>query len=125
MSLAQALLADLDDLSDEEYVPAQPQASSSKNGSSGSMLPPLSAKTLKRPAEGVDEDEDMDGDADGDIPVGFVPEGGVRPADELDQIEVEQADMTAVEDVAKVAKLMSGSKLKEVIKVGVLCVCIS
>lgn len=137
MSLADSLLADLDDLSDEEQSP-QPVASSSRAGPSsgpGLMLPPpLPSKSLKRPAtddlesngngnghgvgnggDGMEEE-----DEDGDIPMGFVPEGGVRPAEELDAEEVEQSDLTGVEDVSKVAKLMMGTKLPEVLAVSVI-----
>lgn len=88
------------------------------------LPPPLPSKSLKRPAPdeanghlngaaGGEEDEDEEGD----IPMGFVPEGGVRPAEELDAEEVEQSDLTAVEDVSKVAKLMMGTKLPEVLAV--------
>ncbi len=116
MSLADSLLADLDGLSDDESPPSpsQPQASSSK----GSMLPPpLPVKTngVKRSVEPEeDEDEDMAFE-NGVNAVGFIPEGGVRPADELDAEEVEATDMAGVEDVGKVAKLMTGKKLKEVL----------
>ena len=118
MSLADSLLADLDGLSDDEdpSPPSHHQAS----GSKGSMAPPpLPAKVNgnKRPAE---EDEDLDGDLtmeNGLSATGFVPEGGVRPADELDIEEVENTDLTGVEDVGKVARLMTGKKLKEVLSV--------
>ena len=119
MSLADSLLADLDDLSDDE----QPQQSTSQAGpSSGSGLmlpPPLPLKSLKRSLEddlqmnGEEEEED----GQGDVSMGFVPEGGVRPAEELDAEEVEQSDLTGVEDVGKVAKLMMGTKLPEVLAV--------
>ena len=130
MSLADSLLADLDGLADDEAPspPPQPRASSSK----GSMLPPPlpvksngNVKAAKRPAQ---EDEDVEDDEDegddmkmvldnGVSAVGFLPEGGVRPADELDAEEVENTDLTGVEDVGKVARLMTGKKLKEVLSV--------
>lgn len=150
MSLADALLADLDGLSDDggpsDHDEPQPQASSSSSkpsaGGFGAMLPPpVPAKALnsigngngnagKRPAAALEDDldEDMGGDGNegedklenGMSAVGYVPEGGVRPADELDADEVEKTDMAGVEDVGKVAKLLSGKKLKEVIKVGLV-----
>jgi U4/U6 small nuclear ribonucleoprotein PRP31 len=49
--------------------------------------------------------------------MGIVPEGGVRPAEELDEAEVEKADMTGVEDVGKVAKLAGGRKLRDIMAV--------
>ena len=63
-----------------------------------------------------DEDENMD-QGEGGMSMGYVPEGGVRPADELDEEEVNQVDLTGVEDVRKVAKLLSGNKLKELLAV--------
>lgn len=109
MSLADSLLADLDGLSDGEAE--APQASAS-NGS-GMMPPPPPKRSL------ADDLEDDEGDMkmeDGTDAVGFVPEGGVRPAEELDQDEVNQTDLAAVDDIRKVAKLMSGTKLREVVE---------
>ncbi|CAK9783880.1 putative Pre-mRNA splicing factor [Cutaneotrichosporon oleaginosum] len=106
MSLADTLLADFDGLSDDEPAP---QASSSS-----------SARPQKRSlADDLGDDLDADGDLkmeDGSSAVGFVPEGGVRPAEELDADEVEATDLAAIADVSKVAKLMSGTKLKEVLE---------
>lgn len=153
MSLADALLADLDGFSDDERSPSPPPpaATPAASSSKGAMLPPpLPLKALngkakgasasplagssasvisngKRPAEDVDagEDADMSGEEEedgltlenGESAVGFVPEGGVRPADELDEAEVAKADLTGVEDVGKVAKLLGGRRLKEVLDV--------
>lgn len=129
MSLADSLLADLDGLSDDEPEVQAPAASSSKGP--GLMLPPpppirgapSGGSSLKRSLADDLEDEDEDGDGDlkmedGTSAVGFVPEGGVRPTDELDADEVERTDLTGVADVSKVAKLMHGKKLKEVLEVG-------
>lgn len=120
MSLADSLLADLDGLSDGE--PEEVQASSSNGG----MMPPppLPSKGTKRSLlDDLEDDDDLDG-GDGDLKMedgtsaaGYVPEGGVRPADELDQDEVNRTDLAGIEDVAKVAKLMTGKKLKEVLEV--------
>ena len=52
---------------------------------------------------------------DGTSAVGFVPEGGVRPAEELDADEVEETDLTDVEDVSAVAKLLGSKRLTEVL----------
>lgn len=116
MSLADSLLADLDGLSDGE--PEVEEASSSKSNGAGLMLPP--SLPVKRALADDLEEDDGSGDLkmeDGSSAVGFVPEGGVRPADELDQDEVNATDLAAVEDVSKIAKLMSGKKLKEVLEV--------
>lgn len=144
MSLADSLLADLDGLSDEEEEVSQPQASSSKPtmaaqpSTKGAMLPPpipakaLNGSSLKRSslAADLEDDDEDDGDTEmaeeegdgvklenGISAVGYVPEGGVRPADELEPEEVEKTDLKDVEDVGKVAKLLSGKKLSEILKV--------
>lgn len=161
MSLADALLADLDGLSEDETPrspsppPAQPAASSSKGP--GMMLPPplpLKAQAAKQSGNGstnghangsglngtrkrardmdIDDEEEEDeeeagqaggedgaGSDEGEEATGYVPEGGVRPAEELDAEEVSKTDMTGVEDVGKVAKLMNGRRLKEILEVSV------
>lgn len=137
MSLADALLADFDGLSDDggpsDTEDNAPVASSStsmapaKSSPFGSMgPPPLPTKLVagqKRLAEALDggptgDDDDDDDDAmAGDGAVGFVPEGGVRPAEELDAEDVENTDLTKVEDVSKVSKLVNGRRLREVIEV--------
>ncbi|TXT13628.1 hypothetical protein VHUM_00995 [Vanrija humicola] len=107
MSLADSLLADLNGLSDDEPQPLRGQPAG------GSGLKRSLADDLE------DEAEDDQGDLkmeDGTSAVGFVPEGGVRPTDELDAEEVERTDLTGVADVSKVAKLMHGKKLKEVLE---------
>lgn len=151
MSLADALLADFDGLSDDgglsDHEDTAPQASSSTsaNNASGSGSgsgsgnkdspfgsmgpPPLPTKAIagqKRLAAaldgGFDQDDDMDGEEDmklegGQSAVGFVPEGGIRPAEELDADEVEDTDMTNIEHVGKISKLLSGKRLKETVEV--------
>lgn len=124
MSLADTLLADLDGLSDDggpsRSPSPQPQAGSS---SMGSMLPPALPGGVKRSAsallEDLEEDEE-EGDVEmegGAAAAGYVPEGGVRPADELDAEEVAKADLSDVTDVGKVAKLHTGRRLKDVLEV--------
>jgi U4/U6 small nuclear ribonucleoprotein PRP31 len=77
----------------------------------------------KRPASELLE-EDMEEEDTDDIKLenglsaaGYVPEGGVRPADELDADEVNKVDLSDVTDVGTVAKLHTGKRLKEVIEV--------
>jgi U4/U6 small nuclear ribonucleoprotein PRP31 len=120
MSLADSLLADLDGFSDEGAPSPEPSSSKTLPPGKGLMLPPPlpSMAAQKRPAEDEDEDGDMEIKLEnGDSAVGFVPEGGVRPAEELDEAEVEKADMTGVEDVGKVAKLAGGRKLRDIMAV--------
>lgn len=136
MSLADALLADFDGFSDDEGGSGQednaPVASSStsmpppKASPFGSMGPPPLPNKLvagqKRLAEALDggptddgdDDDGMDGVESGSA---FVPEGGVRPAEELDAEDVENTDLTKVEDVSKVSKLIHGRRLRDVIQV--------
>ena len=139
MSLADALLADLDGFSDDggvsDHEDTNAQASSSSHTNAGASNaspfgsmgpPPLPHKVVagqKRLAAAMDggmddddDDEDMEG-TEGKT-VGYVPEGGIRPAEELDAEDVENTDLTTVEDVGKVSKLMSGKRLKEIIVVG-------
>ncbi|KIR32948.1 U4/U6 small nuclear ribonucleoprotein PRP31 [Cryptococcus deuterogattii MMRL2647] len=121
MSLADALLADLDGLSDDEAGSPSP----GREASSSSMPPPNLPNQGKRSASAMEvgdgeggEDEDEGDDMkleDGTSAVGFVPEGGVRPADELDKEEVEKTDMKGVEDVKKVAKLAGSQKLQDIL----------
>lgn len=138
MSLADALLADFDGFSDDgggsDHEDSAPVASSSTSTAAppkaspfGSMGPPPLPNKLvagqKRLADALDggaDDDDMDGDGaleNGQSTVGFVPEGGTRPAEELDAEDVEKTDLTKVEDVNKVSKLISGKRLRDVIQV--------
>lgn len=132
MSLADELLGDLDSGSDRSRSPSPPPvASTSRSGpaeasssSSGLMLPPTlpqkrsaleasldSHVTVKK--EEPDSDDDME-----DLLA--TPQGGVRPTDELDKDEVERMQLGAVKDVKQVAKLLSGKRLEEIMKVSSL-----
>ncbi|ORX33869.1 hypothetical protein BD324DRAFT_584604 [Kockovaella imperatae] len=62
-----------------------------------------------------DGDDDVDMNGEGGVKMGFVPEGGVRPADELDEEVVNQTDLTDIEDIGEVAKLIHSKKLKEIL----------
>ncbi|KAG8218360.1 hypothetical protein J3R82DRAFT_3979 [Butyriboletus roseoflavus] len=115
--LANELLADLDDLSDngsadyeeDKDVPAPP-INSAPNG-------------LKRKAEGdvdISEDEEEaeeEEDVTGKGPSGsLVFEGGVKPAEELDAEDVQQMDLGAIEDVSSIAKLEGSKKMSDILK---------
>lgn len=127
MSLADALLADLDGLSDDggPSRSPSPQPQTGKSSGFGSMLPPplppKASNGVKRSAaellEDDMEDDEMKQEDDEALPVGFVPEGGVKPAEELDETEVAMVDLSDVTDVGKVARLHTGKRLKEVIEV--------
>jgi U4/U6 small nuclear ribonucleoprotein PRP31 len=85
-------------------------------GGAGTGVKRSAAQELE---DDVEEDEDADGMQldNGASAVGFVPEGGVRPAEELDEDEVEAVDMSGYTDVGVVARLHKGRKLKEVLAV--------
>ncbi|KAI5477741.1 U4/U6 small nuclear ribonucleoprotein PRP31 [Pseudohyphozyma bogoriensis] len=77
---------------------------------------------LAAPGEGDVAMEDDDDDAGLEIEMGgqegevMVPEGGVRPAEELNIETVNEMALGGVSEVGKVAKLMSGKTLNEVLK---------
>ncbi|GAA6006808.1 hypothetical protein JCM10207_009103 [Rhodosporidiobolus poonsookiae] len=121
-SLADELMNDLDDLdggdsdldNDLDHLVAGP-SSSSVAATHSAPAQDDNSPTLKQ-----EDDDDADlGDLDmGDaVPEGqaYVPEGGVRPAEELDQEAVEGMDLKAVAEVGKVAKLQGGRTLRDVL----------
>lgn len=147
MSLADELLNDLDGLSDEEDELPSTSSSAGPSSSTGAgpstssapgqglMLPPstlpmkrkaledsLDSSASSKKGKGKDEsgasnedgDEDDDMEGDGLLPV---PAGGVRPTEELDRDVVEAMDLGGVDDVRKVAKLLGGRRLEEVLRV--------
>ncbi|TYJ54331.1 hypothetical protein B9479_004996 [Cryptococcus floricola] len=136
MSLADALLADFSDEEERSPSPAPEQSSSSSAAPPDLSFP--GSGTNKRPASAMDldtvgeedginkggEGDGGEGEGDGDgltledgtSAVGYVPEGGVKPAEELDVEDVERTDMMGFEDVGKVAKLAGSRKLQDVIK---------
>ncbi|KAF7331955.1 Nop domain-containing protein [Mycena kentingensis (nom. inval.)] len=107
MSLADQLLADLDDDASDDGLDQpddQPDASGPSNA-------------LKRKAE--DSDDDMD------LPVeetsvqeigGLVLPGGIKPSDELDAEDVAQMELGTVEDVSTIAKLDGSKRMSEVLQ---------
>lgn len=139
MSLADELLLDLDGdsdgaLSDTEQ---QPQAgpstskstSSTKSSGGGLMLPPSTLPSKRKALEdslddanggGADSDDEMDGGGEEGEGLMAIPEGGVRPADELDKDAVEEMALGGVDDVKKVAKLLGAKRLEDVLRVSEL-----
>ncbi|GAA6009005.1 hypothetical protein JCM11491_005709 [Sporobolomyces phaffii] len=98
-SLADELMNDLDDLD------------------SGSELGEDEPRIEVAPEIKQEEDDD-EGTHDAELTdeMFTVPEGGVRPAEELDQDQVDRMDLTHVGQVAKVAKLFGGKTLKDVLQ---------
>lgn len=114
-SLADELLDDFDGLDggEEEVDEEKPQTQFKAPGS------PASAS--KRKHESEDEDENMsDGEGEEDQQGGLVLEGGVKPADELDEADVEDMQLGAVSDVRNVAKLEGSKRMKDILKVNKL-----
>ncbi|GAA5908818.1 hypothetical protein JCM6882_005459, partial [Rhodosporidiobolus microsporus] len=123
-SLADDLLNDLDSLDggsdiddDLDNMVAGPSGSTS---ASATVVAADGSPGVKQEedVEGEGEDDEMaDGELGEDVKPGevHVPEGGVRPAEELDQEAVEAMDLGAVKEVGKVAKLYGGRTLKEVL----------
>jgi len=109
-SLADELLNDLDDLGGEEslgYIKEEDEE----------MPPP---PPLKRKAEGDSDDEmeDDDEEQDGNTGSGgLVMPGGVKPADELDQEDVDQMELGLVEDVRSIAKLEGSKRMSDILQV--------
>lgn len=120
--LADELLRDLEgddeeggNYSDEE---AEPQAAEAT---------PSATKLSKRKAtdDGDGENGLDDDDTDDDVAAGFIkpeevemsiPEGGVRPAEELDAEDVAQMQLRNVKDVKSVARLSGTKTFKEVLQ---------
>ncbi|KAJ7742421.1 hypothetical protein DFH07DRAFT_890952 [Mycena maculata] len=112
--LADELLADLDGISDdgEEYTQepgtAAERAASTSNG-------------LKRKAENAGSDEEMtdeEGGAgeNGQQEIGgLVLPGGMKPADELDAEDVQQMELSGIEDVSKIAKLDGSKRMSDIL----------
>ncbi|KAF8325162.1 uncharacterized protein EI90DRAFT_3146698 [Cantharellus anzutake] len=108
-SLADELLDDLGDLGGDTYaqkstrVPALPGPGSQK-----------------RKATEDAEDEEMasgsDEEANGEANVGLVLEGGMKPAEELDEEDVEGMELGGVKDVRSVAKLEGSWRMTEILK---------
>lgn len=106
--LADELLADLEGLSEDEEFEEESHPEQ---------------QSLKRKA--VSDDDDMSeedkavGAADEGLPIerGLVLEGGVRPAEELDEEDVERMKLGDVEDITKVAKLDGSKRMTETLKV--------
>ncbi|KAJ7283834.1 hypothetical protein C8J57DRAFT_1677289 [Mycena rebaudengoi] len=111
--LADELIADLEGLSDDgddvqdQETPAEPVASSS-NG-------------LKRKADAGASDEDMsepegeEGEGEQEIG-GLVLPGGMKPADELDAEDVQQMELSGIEDVSKITKLDGSKRMSDILQ---------
>lgn len=121
-SLADELLGDLDGLSGgEEDEPIEepkppPQAFKAPG------LPASASLKRKHSGDDEDEDENMSDDDAAAGGGGLVLEGGVNPAEELDQDAVDEMELGAVTDVRSVAKLEGSKRMSDILKVNTLSV---
>lgn len=115
-SLADELMNDLDDLgSGSELDDELDAAVAGPSGTNGGR-----DEAMAGDEGGADEDGEAEGGAGmEDVPAGevHVPEGGIKPAEELDSDAVNQMDLTGVAEVGKVAKLQNGRTMREVLQV--------
>ncbi|KAG6911685.1 hypothetical protein DXG01_007935 [Tephrocybe rancida] len=111
-SLGDDLLADLDDLSDDD----------NQGQEEPETTPTSSALKRKAPDDDLrmsDDDEDDDegeGEEGHDQEIGgLVLEGGVKPAEELDVEDVQQMELGNIADVTKIAKLEGSKKMTDIL----------
>lgn len=116
MDLADELLADFEEEGDfgyeNERVEEEPEAPTSSN----------QLKRKRSEQDAADEDGDEEMQAVGDSKTLAVPEGGTKPAEELDADEVQQMNMIKLADVTKVARLTSSPAFQSVLSVGLFSV---
>ncbi|BGP32348.1 U4/U6-U5 snRNP complex subunit prp31 [Rhodotorula toruloides] len=114
-SLADELMNDLDDLgSGSELDDELDAAIAGPSGTNGGT-----DEAMAGDEGGADEDGEAEGEAGmEDVPAGevHVPEGGIKPAEELDSDAVNQMDLTGVTEVGKVAKLQNGRNMRVVLQ---------
>lgn len=80
-----------------------------------------SEPTIKQEEEEDDQDDENEGQAtEITDEMMRIPEGGIKPAEELDQEQVDRMDLKSVGEVGKVAKLYNGKTLKDVLQVSSL-----
>ncbi|KAJ7095230.1 hypothetical protein B0H15DRAFT_98512 [Mycena belliarum] len=112
--LADELLADLDGLSDDgEEYPEEPEnpeaAASTSNGRK------RKATDADRSDEEMTDEEVGEGDDTQEIG-GLVLPGGMKPADELDAEDVQQMELSGIEDVSKIAKLDGSKRMSDILQ---------
>jgi len=100
MSLADELLADLDDM----------------GGNDGDMEPNVQEDSAPQPAQADGEDSDAEmANGDEEARAGLVLEGGVKPADELDEETVALMDLIGIQDVRNIAKLEGSKRMNDIL----------
>lgn len=110
--LADELLADIDDLSDDgAEEPAPPAAPFTSNSTNGLKRKAAEDADMSEPEEDAEGEE-----AEADETGGLVLEGGMKPADELDAEDVQRMDLGRFEDVDSVAKLEGSKRMTDILK---------
>lgn len=112
-SLADELMNDLDDLGSGSEDESFATGTHSESAITTQSTPTPLTTSIK-------EEEDLsDGGDDIELTDEMykVPEGGIKPAEELDQDQVNRMDLASISQVNKVAKLYGGKTLKDVLQV--------
>ncbi|KAF7352935.1 Nop domain-containing protein [Mycena venus] len=116
--LADELLADLDGLSDdgEEYV--EGQETNAEDGATASTSNPLKRKAENNAGsdEEMTDEEGGEGEEGQQEIGGLVLPGGMKPADELDAEDVQQMELSGIEDVSKIAKLDGSKRMTDILQ---------
>ena len=133
--LADELLRDLegDEDGDVGWNEEEEEVDAGSPGRDEIVMPTTAKKLGKRKAEDQDangedaemaEDGDSDDEDDDNVQVKEeevemqIPEGGVRPAQELDADDVAQMQLKNIKDVSSVARLAGSKTFREVLQVG-------
>ncbi|KAL1693796.1 hypothetical protein GGG16DRAFT_122917 [Schizophyllum commune] len=112
--LADDLLNDLEGLSDDEQHGEEQEMQTEEAAGP--------SKDLKRKADDAGLDADMsdeeggEGQEESQEDPGFVPTGGVRPAEEFDAEDVQAMELLGVADVTKIAKLEGSKRMNDILK---------
>ncbi|KAI4518364.1 Nop domain-containing protein [Schizophyllum commune Loenen D] len=112
--LADDLLNDLEGLSDDEQHEEEQEMQTEEAAGP--------SKDLKRKADDAGLDADMsdeegeEGPEESQEDPGFVPTGGVRPAEEFDAEDVQAMELLGVADVTKIAKLEGSKRMNDILK---------
>ncbi|KAL1666126.1 hypothetical protein GGF50DRAFT_125901 [Schizophyllum commune] len=112
--LADDLLNDLEGLSDDEQHEEEQEMQTEEAAGP--------SKDLKRKADDAGLDADMsdeeggEGQEESQEDPGFVPTGGVRPAEEFDAEDVQAMELLGVADVTKIAKLEGSKRMNDILK---------
>ncbi|KAL1735827.1 hypothetical protein EV714DRAFT_233204 [Schizophyllum commune] len=112
--LADDLLNDLEGLSDDEQHEEEQEMQTEEAAGP--------SKDLKRKADDAGLDADMsdeeggEGQEESQEDPGFVPTGGIRPAEEFDAEDVQAMELLGVADVTKIAKLEGSKRMNDILK---------